>query len=30
MRFDADDVVEVSFVGTEPRVYHEDSGKMAA
>ena len=29
-RFDADDRVDVTFVGTEPRVYHADTGKVAA
>ncbi len=30
VRFDPDDRVDVAFVGREPRVYHEDSGKVAA
>lgn len=30
VRFDAEDTVDVTFVGTSPRVYHEDSGKVAA
>ncbi|WP_370325564.1 ABC transporter ATP-binding protein [Euzebya sp.] len=29
-RFGADEKVEVTFIGTEPRVYHEDTGKVAA
>jgi multiple sugar transport system ATP-binding protein len=29
-RFQAEDRVDVTFVGTEPRVYHRDSGKVAA
>lgn len=29
-RFQADDEVEVTFVGTEPRVYHQETGKVAA
>ncbi|MEO2104646.1 MAG: ABC transporter ATP-binding protein [Actinomycetota bacterium] len=30
VRFDAEDTVDVTFVGTDPRVYHEVSGKVAA
>ncbi|WP_108666511.1 ABC transporter ATP-binding protein [Euzebya rosea] len=30
VRFEAEDNVDVAFVGTEPRVYHEGTGRLAA